>query len=531
MIMRLVYKEYTLNEASVDMISAAVQDYLHKLKAENRNIQRIRFTLEELLLNILAHCGSGIKIRVALGKQFGNHIFRLCYEAEPFDPSKSSDNPIADDMMRSLGLSPTWNCRGKSNTISLVLAGRPKRSTLFYILLAAATAVVLGTLGSIIPENIRETINDTVLSPVGNCFLGLMNTFAGLMIFLTICSGILGMGDSAALGRAGKSVISRFIIISFAVSAVSAAVSLLLLNLSFSAGGAAQVSGFDQISKMFFDIMPTNIIDPFKSGNTFHIIIIALFVGCALLAIGERGSFIRRVTDESKLLFQQVVSSVCALIPVFVFSMLLQLIWSGKINTLLSVLKPFIMIAVLVIVLTVIIWIISSIRLKCPPILLLKKVLPAFMVAFTSASSVSAFQIGIETCEKKFGVDKNLTSFVYPLGSVIYMPASVIYFTVIVFASAEIYHIAVSIPWFIMAVTISTLITIAMPPIPGADILCYTVLFSALGIPSDAIILATTAGIVLDYLDTGVNVMLMIFQITCEAKRLGNLDQRILLNE
>ena len=153
------------------------------------------------------------------------------------------------------------------------------------------------------------------------------------------------------------------------------------------------------------------------------------------------------------------------------------------------------------------------------------------MVAFTTASSVSAFQIGMETCEKKLGINKSFTSFVYPLGSVIYMPSSVVYFTVLVCTLAETYQIAVSIRWLIMAIVVSTLITIAMPPIPGADILCYTVLFSALGIPAEAIILATAAGIALDHLDTGISVTLMIFQITCDAKRLGNLDQRILLSK
>ena len=70
-----------------------------------------------------------------------------------------------------------------------------------------------------------------------------------------------------------------------------------------------------------------------------------------------------------------------------------------------------------------------------------------------------------------------------------------------------------------------------MPPIPGGDILCYTVLFSSLGIPSEAIILATAVGILLDHLDTGVNVMLLIFRLTSDAKRLDNLDKKILLSE
>ena len=529
--MRLFYKEYTLNEAVVDVVSADVQDYLNRLSTERRSVQRIRLTVEEILLNIIAHYGSGVKISVGFGKQFGRHMFRLRYVAEPFDPTKSSENPLADDMMRALGMFPSWNCRGKSNTVSFVLANRLKRSTLFYIMLAAIAAVIFGMLGNLVPENVRMTVNDSVLSALSNCFLGLLNTFAGIMILLTICNGILGMGDSATLGRTGKSIIVRFIGISFAVSAVSAVSVLPFVSLNYSSGGQDRGSAFEQISQMFFDIMPTNIIDPFKTGNTFHIIIIATFIGCALLAVGERGSRVRGLIEEASILFQQIVSFVCALVPFFVFSMLLQLIWSGQVHILISVIKPILLITVLIIILVVTLLILSSLRLKCPPILLVKKVVPAFLVAFTSASSVSAFQIGMETCEKKLGVNKNLTSFVYPLGSVIYMPSSVVYFTVLVCTFAETYHIAVNVSWFVLAVVISTLITIAMPPIPGADILCYTVLFSSLGIPAEAIVLATAIGIVLDYLDTGANVMLLIFQLACDAKRLDNLDKKILSGE
>lgn len=528
--MRMICREYILNEAAIDTVSSDVQDYLKKINTESRSVQRIRLTVEEILLNILTHFG-GIKIRVGLGKRFGRHMFNLRYEAAPFDPSKSGDDPLVEDIMRSLGLYPAWSCRGRSNTVSLVLSDRQKRSMLFYILLAALAAAVLGALGNVIPESVRLIVSDSLLAPAANCFMGVLNTFAGVMIFLTICSGILGMGDPAALGRIGKSVVARFIGISFAVSAVSAIVVLPFVDLNFSAGAGEQMSTFEQISGMFFDILPSNITDPFRTGNTLHIIVIAAFTGCALLAVGERASRVRELTGEFAALFQQTVSIVCAFLPLFVFSMLLRLIWSGQAGVLISLLKPILLIAVMIVILAVISLVISSLRLKCPPMLLMKKVLPAFLVAFTSASSVSAFQIGMETCEKKLGVNKNTASFVYPLGSVIYMPSSVIYFTVLVCVLAESYQIAVSIPWLVMAAAISTLITIAMPPVPGSDILCYTVLFSCLGIPAEALFPAAAVGIVFDYLNTGTDVMLVILRIACEAKRLGKLDRAILLSK
>ncbi len=75
-----------------------------------------------------------------------------------------------------------------------------------------------------------------------------------------------------------------------------------------------------------------------------------------------------------------------------------------------------------------------------------------------------------------------------------------------------------------------TLMTIALPPLPGADIVCYSVLFSSLGIPSKAIVLATVLSVVTDHFDTAANVTLLMFQMTCDAQRLGNLNREILLS-
>ena len=337
------------------------------------------------------------------------------------------------------------------------------------------------------------------------------------------------MGDSVTLGRIGKSILLKFIGISFAVNIATVIFVMPFLNLNFSAGAGSRLSQMSSISQMLFNILPSDIIEPFRAGNALQIIVIAILIGCGLLAIGERGNRIRSLTDELSVLMQNIVSSICSLIPVFVFVMLLRQIWSGNAMTMLTVIKPLLLTIIAVPVLGAILWIISSLRLKCPPMVLLKKVLPTFIVAFTTASSISALPLSMETCEKKLGVNRSTVSFIYPLGSVIYMPASIVYFSVLVCALAEIYQIEISLSWLLMAIVTITLLVIALPPVPGAAILAYTVLFAALGIPAEALILATTADVVIDFLDTGFNVMLLMFRLACEAKSLNFLDRETLL--
>ena len=529
--MSLTYKEYILDEKNIDTISAELQDYLKQLTLEGRNIQRIRLIVEEILLNILGRQNKPQKLTVCLGKQFGRHILRLRYEMEPFDPTKNSETPWADDLMRSLGVLPSWSHRREQNTVSLVLADRPKRGTLFYILLAALAAAALGFAGAWFPDTLRQTLDDAFLTPLAEAFLGLLRTFSGMMIVLTLCSGILGMGDSASLGRMGKSVLFRFIGISLAVSAVSCAMVLPFLHLTFTDTAQGRSSPLVQISRMFFDILPSDPVTPFQTGNALQLLVFAIILGVGMLAIGDRGSRLRDVVNDASSLLQQVVSAICALVPVFVFVTLLRQFWAGQIGTLFSIFKPLLLILGSSSAVIAVLWLLSSIRLKCPPMLLLKKALPPFLVALTSASSVSAMPLGLEVCEKKLGVDGRMTSFVYPLGSVMYMPSSVIYFTVLCCTLAEIYQMPVSLSWLLTAAVTASLVAIAMPPIPGADILAYTILFSSLGIPSEALILATALDIVVDFFDTGYNVLGLIFQVACEAGRQGTLDRSILLSK
>lgn len=527
----MVYKDYPLSESAVEVISADVQEYLRVLNMDTRSIQRIRLTTEELLLNILGAGGRNIVIRTGMGKQFGRHILRLTYEMDPLNPTTNSDAPWSEELLRMLGVFPSWSCRGKRNTVSLVLQGREKRSTVFYLALAIVSAVVLGIAGSAFPEALRSNLDEAILTPLSEGFLGLLNTFSGLMIAFTICGGILGMGNSETLGRTGKSVLLRFFGITFAVSAAVIAAILPLLKLNYAAEISGQASQLTEISHLFFDILPSDIIEPFKTGNALQIIVIAIFAGVSLLAIGERGAHIRTLMEEGTVLTQHIVSSVCSLIPLFVFATLLKQFWSGQTRMLLSIFKPTLLIIGVMLLLAAIMWLISSFRLRCPPMTLMKKVLPTFLLAFTTSSGVSAMPSAMETCENKLGANQRLVSFIYPLASVIYMPETIVYLAVTVCTFAEIYQIGIDLAWVAMAVIGAALIAIALPPIPNSTILGFTILFSMLGIPSQGLMMVTAIDVLVDFFDTGFNVMLMIFHTACEANRLGSLNRSILLNK
>ena len=529
--MALNMKEYTLDAAAVEAVSADLQAYLKTLGADRLNVHRLRLSVEEILLNVMAKCGESTRIRIGIGKQFGQHIFRMQYAGASFDPTQSGEEDWSRRLMVGLGYYPCWNYRGGVNTVSLKLEERAKRSTVFCIAVAVLAAVLLGVIGNHFPENLRRTLTEALLAPVSNGFLGLMGTFSGVMIAFTMCSSILNVGDTMTLGRVGRYTISRFVVLSLLLCAVTAAVVIPVLQLNLAANAGEGSSQLVQISRMVFAILPTNPVESFMTGNTLQIVVIAMIAGVGLLMIGERGSRIQRLVHEGSVLTQHLVTGICRLVPLFVFAMLLQQIWTGQLQILLTAWKPVLLIAGVELLIAAALWLLTSFRLKCPAILLLKKALPPFMVAFTTASSLSAMPLSMKTCTEKLGVRESTVSFAYPLGSVIYMSASIASFTVVALTFASICEVNVNLTWVLRAVFTVTMLVIAMPPIPGAGLLVYTVLFAQLGIPSDALVLATAIDVVVDYCNTGFNVLLLILQVAWQGKTLGCIDHEVLVKK
>lgn len=528
--MQQIRTDYELNRQTIDQISDRVQNYLSELKVERSHIQRIRLTVEELLLNIREKLCDGTTVSIATGRQSGRHILYIRFCGESYNPITDSENTWADEMIRSLGYSPSWAYRRGINTVSLILTDRARISSSVKILAAIFSAVCLSLIFNLIPGNLRETITESLLTPLTNSFLGLMNTFVGIMIGLTVCSGMTGGGSTSLSGQTGRRFILSIVGISFGINILTVGIVLPFLDLTSSAGVQDQSQLFSQITALFFGMLPSNPIVPFQTGNFTQIVVIALFIGMGIRYAGERGNHIRSLVDEGAVILQQTVSVVCEFIPIFVFATTFRMINSGQIQILGSLLKQIILILAVQMLIVITICFVTAWRLKCSPLLLIKKGLPVVFTAFATASSMSVLTLGMETCVKKFGIEKNMVSRFYPMGSVLYMPAGIAAFAASLCCIAEIFHVKIDLPWIITEVIMVTLIIMAAPPIPNGGLLIETVLFSLLGIPGEALVIATALELIFDHINTGLNIFLLLFRIANEANTSGQMDRKILLN-
>lgn len=527
MIIGSTKQEYLLTAENIDLMSESIQEFLRSLKMNEKNILWIRLSMEEMLLKWQSHFGEECACHLATGSRLGRPYLTLTLAGEEFDPSAGGEDEMdnwSERLLANLGLSPTFSYQKGTNRIQLML-NRKSRNPVVSILFAIGLALLFGFLGQLLPNSVRSYINDVVLTSVYQAFLGLLTTIAGPMIFLSVVWGIYGIGDLASFGKFGKSMFLQLLMMLVLVTIAVMGGSILFYSLSVSAtGGGVSGQGGEGLFQMVMQILPSNIVQPFLDGNSLQIIVIAIALGVAMLVMGNQAREISKVVEQLNQMIQYIMGLISKLLPVFVFVILLQRIWSDSLKDVLHAWKLLLGVILFGTFAVAVVFVYVAIRLKVNMGILAKKLLPAFLIALTTSSSSAAFGTNISCCENQMGISGKITKFGIPLGTVIYMPVSCVMFVCCACYVAATNDIAISPMWLVMATFIIVILSIALPPVPGGALTSYTILFLQLGLPQEALAVVLTMDVLLECFITSMHVTSLQLQLLLLSHRMDLLD-------
>ena len=522
----IIQEKFTLDERHIDYIAEKVTEFAYSLKIDKKEALRTRLTLEELLLKVIKQGQESINCELILEKKFGTGYIQIYYDGGQYNPIVDSENSdeLSNQILINLGLNPIWKYKDNRNRISFSFKTQ-KKSSIFFILGAIALAVVLGVLGQVIPEAVKEPVSEFLLQPMSKAFLGLLNIFAGIIIFSAIITGINSSGDLASFGKIGKRMLTRFFIILFVVAIITILIQLPFYHLNWSGQADAGESQVSKISEMLWGMLPNNIVQPFIDGNFMHVMIIAFMVGLAMLVLKEQSEGLRAFFNELSAVLLFIMKKICNLLPIFIFVVLLNKFWEGSFSTIIDMWKPILTILLLCISMTIIYLIIAGLKLGVKPFKLFKAILPAWIIGLTTSSTISAYSSILNILEEKFGVSKKFSRVGLPISNQIFSPTKVMYFLTVVIFFAEKYAVSVDMSWLFIAVILCVTISMAAPPIPGAILVCFGMLSSGLGIPSEAIAIIVTVDFIIDSINTATVCALRTLELTLQANNAGELDK------
>ena len=347
------------------------------------------------------------------------------------------------------------------------------------------------------------------VKPFGTIFLNLLKFIVVPIVLCSIISGVISMKDIKKVGAiGGKTVLYYMLTTAFAV-----VIGLTFANVFKGFFQVLETSGLEYetaSSVNFMDtlvgIFPSNIMKPMVDANMLQVIVIALFFGFGIILAGEKGEPFAQVIDSLTEVSMVVMSLILKLSPVGVFCLITPVIAENG-PKILGSLAMVLLVAYICYVVHAVVVYSSTVKLMAglSPIEFFKGMMPAIVMAFSSASSVGTLPINLE-CVQKLGAKKDVASFVLPLGATINMDGTAIYQGVCAVFIATCYGIDLTLGQMVTIVLTATLASIGTAGVPGAGMVMLAMVLQSVGLPVEGIALVAGVDRIFDMGRTTVNI-------------------------
>lgn len=517
---------FVLNASEIDRIMDELSDILANEPIDRKNALRLRLIMEETLIEYMEFFPEGTEASLRFSQPLGSFRVSLMVEGDSMDPFLDEDSTVATVMGSLLANSETlnrsWRHRNGANMVTFTLSKTRKMSQIVSILIGVASGFAFGFLIRTLLPNQAGEIAERVIMPLTNAFVGLLCVMATLMCFAAIVLGIVRLGDISTFSTVGKKMIRSFLVVAFFLSLLNTA--WMVPGLKFGHQAEISLDFFD-----FFDILisfiPNNILSPILEFNSVHIIIIGIMFGIAMLHMGQKADTLTEVVDDVNIVAILSNSYLNRFIPAYVGLMICGQILTGSYSVLSGFLKLFLMVLIADFVTLAAYTAVVCIRLKVSPRVYLHKMLPSFIIALSSASVGAVFMPAIDTLLGPLGVDSDFSALSYNLGSILFRPGYCIVFTACSLFTAGMYGIEVTWPWIIAAFFLSFILSVATPPVMGGTTVCFSILFSQLGLNSQALAMIISINAIFEFLTVAVNNYCLQSEIVLLGHSIGVLDE------
>lgn len=354
-------------------------------------------------------------------------------------------------------------------------------------------------------------IANKYIKPWGTIFLNLLKFVVVPIVLLSIISGVISMRDIRKVGSIGIKTLIYYIV----TTAFAIALALLLSTLAKSMHIFTPINTSDLAYKApanqdfittIINLFPSNIVAPLLNANMLQVIMVALFIGFGILSVGEKGKPAAAVIESFNEVFVNIIDTILNISPFAVACLICPVVAANGADILGNL--------AIVILVTYIGYIthaavVYSITVKTlgniSPLKFFKEMIPAIIFAFSSSSSVSTLPINRE-CAEKLGADKNITSFVLPLGATINMDGTAIYQGVCAVFIACCFGIDLTLGQMITIIITTTLASVGTAGVPGAGVIMLTMVLQSVNIPLEGIAIVAGVDRIFDMGRTVINI-------------------------
>lgn len=393
------------------------------------------------------------------------------------------------------------------------------------ILLGMASGVIFG----LIMTNFSwgpEFTGDWI-KPFGNIFINALKLIAVPLILASLIKGISDLKDISKLSKMGTRTIATYIV----TTVIAVSIGLLMVNLIAPGKAISEETRSDLIAsyegdasvritdaqkqkdagplQALEDLVPSNIFGAASdNGNMLQVIFFAIFFGLGLILIPEKTAKpVKDFFDGFNEVILKMIDLIMLTAPYGVFALLAALVVESPSADLFAALAMYALtvllgLALMIGVYILLVWIFT----KNTPSFFLNGIGPAQLLAFSTSSSAATLPVTMERVEEHMGVNKEVTSFVLPIGATINMDGTSLYQAVAAVFIAQAFGMDLTLGAQLGIIATATLASIGSAAVPGAGMVMLVIVLAQAGIPEAGLALIFAVDRPLDMCRTTVNV-------------------------
>ncbi|MDC0380999.1 dicarboxylate/amino acid:cation symporter [Flavobacteriaceae bacterium] len=346
------------------------------------------------------------------------------------------------------------------------------------------------------------------VKPLGTIFVKLLKLIAVPLILASLIKGISDLKDISKFASIGIKTIVIYVL----TTVIAISIGLTLVNIfnpgdgvsdatiskltetyannSSVQGKIAEATRQQQSGPLDFvvDMIPENAFSALSNNKLMlQVIFLAIFLGISLLLIGEKSAKpLKDVFDSLNDVVLKMVDLIMLTAPYAVFALLANVVVSSGDPELLYALLFYALVVVGGLLLMVCFYlIVVAVVVKKNPFWFLKQISPAQLLAFSTSSSAATLPVTMERVEEHVGVDKEVSSFVLPVGATINMDGTSLYQAVAAVFIAQALNFDLSFTDQLMIVLTALLASIGSAAVPGAGMVMLVIVLESVGFPAD----------------------------------------------
>jgi len=393
------------------------------------------------------------------------------------------------------------------------------------ILIGMALGVLFGLILSFI-DNGDLFISDYI-KPFGTIFINLLKLIAVPLILASLIKGVSDLKDISKLSKMGGRTIITYLI----TTLTAVIIGLVLVNV-IEPGKSISVETRNELVeaystdtkakqeaaakqresgplKALVDMVPSNIfLAASNNRNMLQVIFFALFFGIGMILLpGKEVKAVKEFFDSFNVIILKLIDLIMLSAPYGVFALLAALVVEAPSIELFKALALYAItlllgLSIMIFIYTIVVQLFTKKKIS----FFMKGMAPAQLLAFSTSSSAATLPVTMECVKDKLGVDKEVASFVLPIGATINMDGTSVYQGVAAVFIAQAFGLDLSLTAQLGIVFTATLASIGTAAVPSAGIVMLVIVLAQAGIPEAGLALIFAIDRPLDMCRTIVNV-------------------------